>query len=204
VTKVPLHTAWPAEVATLTARLRALDAEVLRLELCQPSKAAELRREASAIACRIENIKCAVLCAELNGEGQEHLLPVLERTRDMLLQLAEIDPLILDAIANGFGLCREVAQFAYAVALHQGLEGARLCGGEVMVNGRRRYRSNGHYWLELPGVIIDMPRLGLLACATAEQRAPARYVRHRGPRPQRRASMALADVLAARIRSDVA
>jgi hypothetical protein len=59
--------ARPPEVDRLVARLRSLHAEVRRFEVCAPGSAAELRREASGVACRLEKIKIAILCAELKG-----------------------------------------------------------------------------------------------------------------------------------------
>jgi hypothetical protein len=60
----------PPEVDRPLARLRTLDAEIAKHELCRPGFAAELRREASAVACGLENIRTSIVCAEINGRRQ--------------------------------------------------------------------------------------------------------------------------------------
>jgi hypothetical protein len=63
----PKPGSWPEEVHELTSRLRALDGEIARNELCRPGFAAELRREASAVCMRLEVIKTAIVVGEING-----------------------------------------------------------------------------------------------------------------------------------------
>lgn len=66
--KSPQHlSVWPPPIAQMLKRVRSLDAEVQRTQLCAPALAAAARQERRAILCLVENAKMGIMAAEADG-----------------------------------------------------------------------------------------------------------------------------------------
>jgi hypothetical protein len=80
-------------------------------------------------------------------------------------------------LRDGQGNCWLVAAIAHGVARALNLRPG-LYGGQVFNTERNepQYRSGGHYWTVVDGVIVDSPGADLLMIGTAAQRLGVRYV----------------------------